>query len=107
MFIGKVTGSLVATQKEPNIADSKLLIVEAYSASTSGKTKLKPTGRVLVAVDSLGAGIGEYVLVTQGSSARMTEHTKTMPVDAVIIGIIDSARFQNCILSRTDGTLAD
>jgi len=106
MFIGKVTGSLVATQKEPNIADAKLLIVEAYIASASGKAALEPTGRVLVAIDSLGAGIGEYVLVTQGSSARMTERTKRLPVDAVIIGIIDAARFQDCVLSRTDGTLA-
>ncbi len=107
MFIGKVTGSLVTTQKEPNIADSKLLVVEAYAAATAGATDLKPTGRVLVAIDSLGAGAGEYVLVTQGSSARMTEWTKTMPVDAVIIGIVDAACFKDRVLSRADGTLPD
>jgi ethanolamine utilization protein EutN len=70
MFIGKVTGQLVTTQKESNMADSKLLVVEAYNASGAGESSLRPTGRVLVAVDSLGAGAGEFVLVTQGSSAR-------------------------------------
>jgi ethanolamine utilization protein EutN len=76
MFIGKVTGHLVATQKEAAMADSKLLVVEAYSGAGPGEAALQPTGKVLIAVDSLGAGTGEYVLVTQGSSARMTDQTK-------------------------------
>jgi ethanolamine utilization protein EutN len=105
MFIGKVTGHLVTTQKEPAIAKSKLLAVEAYSASAPGEAGIKPTGRMLVTIDSLGAGVGEFVLVTQGSSARMTERTKTMPVDAVVIGIVDSVRLMDQILSRADGTL--
>jgi len=106
MFIGKVSGHLVTTQKEPNMADSKLVVVEACSGAAAGKAALAPTGKVLVAIDSLGAGVGEYVLVTQGSSARMTEQTKTMPVDAIVIGIVDSVRLQDRILSRADGTLA-
>jgi len=105
MFIGKVTGHLVTTQKEPAMAEAKLLVVEAYSAGGSGESALKGTGRVLVAVDSLGAGTGEYVLVTQGSSARLTERTKTMPVDAVVIGIVDTVRMQDRVMCRTDGTL--
>ena len=105
MFIGKVTGHLVTTQKEPTMAEAKLLVVEAYSAGGPGDAALKGTGRVLVAVDSLGAGTGEYVLVTQGSSARLTERTKTMPVDAVVIGIVDTVRMQDRVLCRTDGTL--
>jgi ethanolamine utilization protein EutN len=105
MFIGKVTGHVVATHKEPNIAESKLLVVEAYSAAAPGESTLRATGRVLVAIDSLGAGTGEFVLVTQGSSARMTEKTKTMPVDAVVIGIVDTVRMQDRVLCRTDGTL--
>jgi len=105
MFIGKVTGQIVTTQKEPNMADAKLLVVEAYSANTAGDEALQPTGRVLVAIDSLGAGSGEYVLVTQGSSARMTEQTKTMPVDAVVIGIVDSVQVRDQLLQRADGTL--
>src|SRR5512137_2134944 len=95
MFIGKVTGQVVTAHKEPGMADSKLVVVEAYSAGPAseregGSVGLKGTGRVLVAVDSLGAGVGEFVLVTQGSSARLTERTKTMPVDAVVIGIINT-----------------
>ncbi len=99
MFIGKVTGHLVTTQKEPGMADSKLLVVEAYSGPGPDEAGLKPTGRVLVAVDSLGAGVGQYVLVTQGSSARLTERTKTMPVDAVVIGLVDSVRLHDRVLA--------
>ena len=97
MFIGKVTGHLVTTQKEPAMSSAKLVVVEAYS-SGGGDTPLRGTGRVLVAVDSLGAGIGAYVLVTQGSSARLTQLTKTMPVDAVVIGIVDSLRLQEQVV---------
>jgi microcompartment protein CcmK/EutM len=107
MFIGKVTGHLTTSQKELSMTNAKLLVVEAYSASAPGDTELKATGRVLVAIDSLGAGLGEYVLVTQGSSARLTELTKSMPVDAVVIGIIDSVKLKTRVLSRSDGTLAD
>jgi microcompartment protein CcmK/EutM len=105
MFIGKVVGHLVTTQKEPNMRHTRLSVVEAYSGAGPGSAELNPTGKVLVAVDSLGAGLEEFVLVTQGSSARMTEMTKTMPVDAVVIGIIDSVRLQDRVLSRSDGTL--
>jgi len=50
------------------------------------------TGRTFVAVDTVGAGEGEFVLITQGSSARLTPETKSLPVDAVIIGIVDTVR---------------
>ena len=105
MFIGKVNGPVVTTQKEPSLAATKLVVVEAYSASAPGQADLRPTGRVLVAIDALGAGVGEFVLVTQGSSARLTELTKSMPVDAVVIGIVDSVRLHDRVLSRADGTL--
>jgi microcompartment protein CcmK/EutM len=106
MFIGKVSGHLVTTQKEPGMANSKLVVIEAYSGASPGEPAVKPTGKVLVAIDSLGAGVGEFVLVTQGSSARMTERTKTMPVDAVVVGIVDSVRLHDRVLSRSDGSLA-
>jgi microcompartment protein CcmK/EutM len=105
MFIGKVTGHLVTTQKEPKMADGKLVVVEAYSGAAPGEPALKPTGKVLVAIDSLGAGVDEFVLVTQGSSARMTERTKSMPVDAVVIGIVDTVRLRDRVLRPADGTL--
>lgn len=105
MFIGKVVGALVSTQKEPEVANAKLMVVEALSAPATGKGELTGTGKVLVAVDFLGAAPDEFVLVTQGSSARMTAATKTMPVDAVIIGIVDAVRFSDGELSKADGTL--
>ncbi|MEW6250113.1 MAG: EutN/CcmL family microcompartment protein [Planctomycetota bacterium] len=105
MFIGKVTGHVVTTQKEGAMVSAKLVVVEAYNAAGPAEPALKATGRVLVAVDSLGAGAGDYVLVTQGSSARLTELTKTMPVDAVVIGIVDTVRLQERVLRGVDGTL--
>ncbi len=105
MFIGKVTGSITATQKEASIANTKLAIVEAYNGAEPDAATLAPTGKVLVALDFLGAGAGEFVLVTQGSSARLTEQSKTMPVDAVVIGIVDSVQLGQATLSRSAGTL--
>ncbi len=89
MFIAKIVGSLVSTQKVDSMVGQKILVVEPYRLSEDRAT-LNTTGRTLVAVDTVGAGEDEFVLVVQGSSARMTEETKTLPVDATIIGIVDS-----------------
>ena len=70
-------------------AGHKLLVVEPYRVDEE-RRGMKPVGRTLVAVDTVGAGEGELVLVTQGSSARLTPETKNLPVDAVIIGIVDT-----------------
>ena len=91
MFIALVTGSIVATQKTSTMTGHKLLIVEPYRLDEKKKrTQLITTGRTFIAVDTLGAGEGQFVLVTQGSSARMTPETKALPIDAVIIGLIDT-----------------
>lgn len=105
MFIGKVLGPLVTTQKEPAMTEAKLLVIEAYNAAGPASGDLKATGKVLVAIDMLGAGTDEYVLVTQGSSARLTETTKNMPVDAIVIGIVESVQMGKTIHSRSAGTL--
>ena len=55
-------------------------------------SSLVSTGRTFIAVDTLGAGEGQFVLVTQGSSARLTPETKTLPIDAVVIGLVDTVR---------------
>jgi len=89
MFVAKVTGSLVSTQKVDSMKGYKLLIVEPYRVDPEKRKSLVPTGRTFVAVDMLGAGVGDLVLLTQGSSARMTPETQKMPIDAVIIGIVD------------------
>jgi len=103
MFIAKVTGSLVATQKVDSMVGYKLLIVEPYRLEAKDRKSLVTTGRTFVAVDLLGSGVGDYVLVTQGSSARLTSATKNMPIDAVTVGIVDQVHIdQACVYSRED-----
>ena len=89
MFMARVKGNVVTTQKVQNMTGRKLLIIEPLRASPDGK-ELTPTGQSFVTVDSIGAGADDLVLATQGSSARMTEGTGDAPVDCVVIGIIDS-----------------
>jgi len=92
MFIAKVVGSVVSTQKVETMIGHKLLVIEPYRINPETRADMVTTGRTLIAIDTMGAGENEYVLVVQGSSARMTPETKNLPVDAVIIGIIDSVR---------------
>ena len=92
MFIALVTGSVVATQKTQAMTGHKLLVVEPYRLDEKTRSKLVSTGRTFIAVDTLGAGEGQFVLVTQGSSARLTPETKTLPIDAVVIGLVDTVR---------------
>jgi len=89
MFIAKVKGNVVTTQKVEKMTGRKLLIIEPLRVDEKTKD-FTPTGRCFVAVDSIGAGDQDLVLVTQGSSARMTAGTSDAPVDCVIIGIIDT-----------------
>ena len=98
MFLGRVTGHVVATQKDRSLNGQKLLVVEPLSVKYDESNKTKPaslgnTGRAIVALDVVGCGEGQLVLVVQGSSARMTEQTKELPADAVIVGIVDSASY--------------
>ena len=88
MFLAQVTGSVVATQKVGSMVGKKLLIVEPLRVDEASRDRLRGTGRTLVAVDSLGAGPGEVVLICQGSSARLTPETRELPIDTVIIGIV-------------------
>jgi len=95
MFVAKVTGSVVATQKVDSMKGHKLLIVEPYRIDATSRDKLVTTGRTFVAVDTVGAGQDEFVLIVQGSSARLTPETKSLPVDAVIIGLVDTVNVDN------------
>jgi microcompartment protein CcmK/EutM len=101
MFVAKVTGSVVATQKTPSMVGHKLLIVEPYRIDGEKRDRLVTTGRTFVAVDTVGAGQDEFVLIVQGSSARLTPETKNLPVDAVIIGIVDTVHVdQKCVFTK-------
>ena len=82
MLAGKVVGSIVATRKNDKLIGNKFMIVEVVE-------RMRATEQQLIAVDNIGAGIGEYVLVAQGSAARIGCDIKDAPVDAAIVGIID------------------
>ena len=83
MLLGKVVGTVVATRKEPTLEGSTLLLVRGLDLDAN------PTATLVVAVDAVGAGVGEVVLYASGSSARQTEKTKDRPVDATIMAIVD------------------
>jgi microcompartment protein CcmK/EutM len=91
MFLAKVIGNVVATQKDPKLQGSKLLLVQPYITREGA---LVASGSSIVAVDTLGAGNGECVLFTQGSSARLTPSTREAPIDAVIVGIVDTVEVE-------------
>lgn len=83
MFLGKVIGTVWSTKKDENLVGAKLLIVRQIDLDYNEKENF------VVAVDSVGAGVGEVVLVATGSSSRQTNITKDKPVDAVIMAIVD------------------
>ena len=85
MIIGKVVGSLFSTRKSEKLVGNKFMIVEPVE-------KMKGAGERVVASDIIGAGIGEYVLVAQGSAARIGCDMADAPVDAAIVGIIDEGQ---------------
>src|SRR5579862_9566966 len=95
MFLAKVTGSVVATQKVASMTGHKLLTVEPLRVESAKRQALVGTGRTFVCVDTVGAGLGEMVLIVQGSSARLTPETEKIPVDATIIGIVDTVNVEN------------
>ena len=84
MLVAKIVGTVVATRKDPRLMSSKLLIARPVDP------RGKPEGSYVVAVDTVDAGIGETVLIVSGSSARMASGMKDTPVDAAIVGIIDT-----------------
>jgi microcompartment protein CcmK/EutM len=84
MLLAKVVGTVVATRKDEKLVASKLLLVRP--ADPYGKVD----GGYLVAIDTVDAGFGETVLIVSGSSARMATGMKDCPVDAAIVGIVDT-----------------
>ncbi len=83
MILGKVIGTVWSTKKDENLVGAKFLIVQQLDLN------LNPKSGVVIAVDSVGAGEDEIVLVATGSSARQTDFTKNKPIDAVIMAIVD------------------
>ena len=94
MLIAKVVGSAVATIKDEKLSGAKLLVVR--EADIYGE----PTGKPLVAVDTVNAGKGDLVLIASGSSARQTTITKDRPADAVIMAVLDSLEVEGEVTYR-------
>lgn len=84
MLIAQIIGTIVATRKHELLVGSKIQVVQPLECSGN-----KPTGDPFVAVDAVGAGVGERVVVVRGSGARLAVDNDQCPVDATIIGIID------------------
>jgi len=84
VLLAKVVGTVVATRKDPRLVSTKLLI--ARPMDPRGKAE----GSYLVAVDTVDSGVGDTVLIVSGSSARMASGMKDCPVDAAIVGVVDT-----------------
>jgi ethanolamine utilization protein EutN len=96
MIVAKVVGLAVATLKHETLKTTKLLLVQ--SADPRGKSR----GELFLAVDLVGAGEGELVVVSQGSSARAVTGQNSSPIDAAIVGILDSLRYEGVISYRKE-----
>ncbi|MDH5508726.1 MAG: EutN/CcmL family microcompartment protein [Nitrospinota bacterium] len=89
MLLGKIVGTVVATRKTESLEGLKLLLVKNIDPKTNGSSVKEASGYV-VAADAVGAGVGEVVLYATGSSARQTTGTNNRPVDAIIMGVVDT-----------------
>lgn len=84
MLLGRVTGSLWSTRKDEKLNGWKFMLVEVWNTDTE-----EPAGS-LVAADNAGAGVGDLVLITQGQAARISAENLETPIDAMIVGVVDS-----------------
>jgi microcompartment protein CcmK/EutM len=94
MIFAKVIGTVVSTQKDPNLNGKKLLLCKEVDHNG------KPLQSYHIAVDAVQAGEGSFVLISYGSSARMTDETQNAPVDAVVIAIIDDVQVSHSITKQ-------
>jgi len=130
MFLGRVQGHIVATAKDESVRGMKLLVIEplkvvyddaAHAAHARGPEgassngaitngpggRFEVTGRAIVAIDRIGAGEGQLVLITQGSSARLADGCNKVPTDAVVIGIVDEVRLLGKRISEAQSKMAN
>ncbi|NLJ37467.1 MAG: EutN/CcmL family microcompartment protein [Candidatus Atribacteria bacterium] len=97
MILAKVIGNVVSTRKEPKIEGIKFLLLEKINPTT-----LQGNGDYVVAMDSVGAGIGEVVFYVAGSSSRMTAITEGKPSDATIVAIVDAIEIRGSYVYQKD-----
>lgn len=98
MIVGRVTGSAVSSRKDEGLLGTKLLLVEEVDPKTGAGT-----GELAIVADHLGAGAGDVVLVAHGSAARFTAQTKDKPVDALVVGIVETIRIDGTDSYAKDG----
>lgn len=84
MLLGRVAGTLVASEKEPTMEGLKFLVIKQVDVDGD------ESGGYVIAADAVGAGVGEMVMFATGSSARQTEATRDRPCDAVVMAIVDT-----------------
>lgn len=96
MILGKVIGTIWSTRKDENLVGAKFLIVKQLDLNLVEKDNF------VIAVDSVGAGVGEIVLAATGSSARQTEFTHNKPIDAVVMAIVDKLDLPNIINNMSE-----
>jgi ethanolamine utilization protein EutN len=94
MYIGKVVGTVVATRKDDRLIGSKLMITQPLNK------KLESIGDPLIAVDTVGAGIGELIIYVKGTAARIAAKKMESPIDISIVGIIDEIDIHNDLLNE-------
>ncbi len=99
MFLGKVIGTVWSTKKDEKLVGAKFLVVRKLDLDFNEKNDF------IVAVDSVGAGVDEIVLVATGSSSRQTDFTQDKPVDAVIMAIVDKLDIANKQLTKENAEL--
>ncbi len=95
MVLARVIGSVVSTKKDEAMKGRKLVVLRPLLVDEANPAQFRPGANTVVAVDTLGAGLGEVVLFCQGSSARQASGMKSLPVDAVITGIVDAVDVLN------------
>ncbi len=100
MILARVEGYVVATKKNERMQGAKFLFVRPLVVDSPTATEFKASGSTLVCTDSLGAGEGDLVLVVQGSSARLGAADDKSPVDAVIIGIVDTVDLSKRVIYK-------
>lgn len=99
MRLAKVVGTVVSTQKDPNLIGSKLMIVK--KVDEYGNFEKYSSSSTSIAVDTVGAGIGETVITTSGSTARFVYGDKITPVDMTIVGIVDEVQMPDLEVRKT------
>ena len=100
MILGRIEGAIVATAKDPHVSGRPLLLVRPQFVDAGSHPAFRRGSDTLVAVDTVGAGLDEWVIVCQGSSARLVAGLTDAPIDAVIIGIVDEVTVRSHLAYR-------